>query len=185
MDLAYVPVRTEEPFDAVVAAGAIRRAFDGVTLPGGFILREMEAAAARDDFAEAVAAGGAPKDERGLRAVARFVIGWFAATQGFVALHAMTATHALRVVAPYLDLKEALPAMWWSLCAVYAAAKAPAFEVPEPERLPPWEAIFTAAIVSDDEHVSKAVYSAWCEERAYGGPLYRFVAGRIAKVPTA
>ncbi|MGC8484088.1 MAG: questin oxidase family protein [Candidatus Baltobacteraceae bacterium] len=182
MDVAYAPLRKQGRFNAAVAAGALRGAFDGVALPGGLIVRAMEAAAACDAFADAVAAGGAPHDEHDLCEIARFVVEWFAATRGFVALHAMTATYAFRVLTPYLDLEEALPAMWWSLCTAYAAARTPEFDAPELERVPAWEVILTAAIASDDEHVIKAVYTAWREERAYGGPLYRFAAAQTAKV---
>ena len=82
----------------------------------------------------------------------------------------------------YLDLPQALPALWWALCAAYAAANLPEIGEPGTPAVPPWEPVLAAAVASDDEHDIKAAYSAWSEERAYGGELYRLAAARYLRL---
>jgi hypothetical protein len=182
LDLGFDTDDSAAPFHPEVAFARLRSDLAGVALPKGIIFTRMSAAVADPRFAVAVRAGGLPHDEGDLKSVARFVVTWFAATRGFVALHAMTAVHAFRVVGSYLDVAQALPALWWALCAAYAAAALP--EIGETSTLaaPPWEAVLAAAVASDDEHDIKAAYTAWSEERAYGGELYRLAAAHYLRL---
>ena len=160
-----------------------RRSYE---LPRGLIFRGMAAAAADPRFTSALRAGGSPTTVADLAAIARFVVTWFAATRGFTALHAMTGTHAFRIVQSHLDVATALPSLWRALCAAYVAAEAFP-EIGEPgecrEPLPDWDDHCSqVAVASDDEHDIKAAYTAWSEERSYGGELYRLAAARYQRL---
>lgn len=102
----------------------------------------------------------------------------YAETGNFTALHLVTATHAMRVIAAQVDADPALPAWRWFWQAwahgVVAARLARKPAVPLLE----WEQILPRAIASDDEHVVKLVDSAREEERVYGGDDWRRAASR-------
>jgi hypothetical protein len=182
LDLGFAEDPSAAPFRPEIAFERLRTDLAGIELPKGIIFTRMASAAADPRFAKAVRAGGRPSEADDVRTIARFVAAWFAATRGFVALHAMTAVHALRLTASHLELAEALPPAWWALCAAYVAAGLPAIGEPPALEVPAWESIFAAAVASDDEHVVKAAYTAWSEERAYGGELYRLAAARYARL---
>jgi Questin oxidase-like len=182
LDLGFARVDVPAPFLPEVAFERLRRDVATAELPKGIIFIRMSAAAAGPAFAVAVRAGGFPRDEGDVQSIARFVVTWFAATRGFVALHAMTAVHALRIVMPYLDPSQALPAIWWALCAAYVAAGSPEIGDPGMPALPSWESVLAAAVASDDEHDIKAAYTASNEERVYGGELYRLAAARYLRL---
>lgn len=102
----------------------------------------------------------------------------YAETGNFTALHLVTATHAMRVIAAQVDADAALPAWRWFWQAwahgVVAARLARKPAVPLLE----WEQILPRAMASDDEHVVKLVDSAREEERAWGGDDWRRAASR-------
>jgi hypothetical protein len=182
LDLDFRPDETAGSFRPEVAFDRLRSDLAGIELPPGILFARMAVAAADPRFAAAVRAAGTPRDLADLRALARFVVGWFALTRDFVALHAMTALHAFRLAVPYLDPSEALPPLWWALCAAYAGWKLSPIGEPAELEAASWESIFAVAGASDDEHVIKAAYSAWSEERAYGGELYRLAAARFVQL---
>jgi hypothetical protein len=182
LDLGVDTGGDSAPFRPEFAFAGLRSELDAAALPKAIIFTRMTAAAADSRFAAAVCAGGFPHDETDLRSIAQFVVTWFAATRGFAALHAMTAVHAFRLVKSHLDLPQALPALWWALCAAYAAAALPEIGEPGTPAVPRWEAVLAAAVASDDEHDIKAAYTAWSEERAYGGELYRVAAARYLRL---
>ena len=176
---------TEDPsasFRPAETFARLRTELAGIALPRGLIFKGMAAAAADPRFTAALRAGGAPKTTADLGAIARFVVTWFATTRGFTALHAMTGTHAFRIVQSHLDVATALPALWRALCAAYVAAGFPEIGEPGVPGLPAWDTLLAAAIASDDEHDIKAAYTAWSEERAYGGELYRLAAARYLRL---
>ncbi|HTA38665.1 MAG TPA: hypothetical protein VK760_06295, partial [Candidatus Acidoferrales bacterium] len=122
LDLGVDAEETSLPFAPGIAFARLRRELAGVALPKGLIFNGMSGAAADPRFTAALRAGGSPRAERDVRTIAHAVVRWFAATRGFMALHAMTATHAFRIVQPHLDVATALPALWRALCAAYSAA---------------------------------------------------------------
>lgn len=102
----------------------------------------------------------------------------YARTGNFTALHLVTATHAMRVLARRVDddlRTEAWRWFWQGFAhGVVAARLQPRPEVP----LLAWPEIVARAVASDDEHVVKLVDSAREEEAAYGGDDWRRAASR-------
>ncbi|MBH0238440.1 DUF4243 domain-containing protein [Methylobrevis sp. L22] len=109
----------------------------------------------------------------------------YASTMSFEALHAVTGSHWVRIVTPYLD--DPLPLLrhfWAAILALY-----PKIGMPLPATVdelaalraltPPDDLdIAAAAIASDDEHDHSLVFSALQEFRRTGDPLYRVLAAR-------
>lgn len=111
----------------------------------------------------------------------------FAATMDFSALHAVTGTHWVRLVSPFLPPTERalLARYFWQIIAslvpkigfpsLPSAAEIEAWRnLPAPE----WDEIAAAATRSDDEHDISLTFSAREEEKIYGDRLYRVVAAR-------
>lgn len=100
----------------------------------------------------------------------------------FAALHAVTGTHWVRLLA--FDGPELPRRFWQAIAATFAYMGCPS--PPSAENVadlraraaPPWPDIHAAACASGDEHDISLVFSAWQEEAVYGDPLYRIVAAR-------
>lgn len=102
----------------------------------------------------------------------------YAATGNFTALHLVTATHALRVLARLVD-EERRDEAWRWFWQAFAHGVVAARLQPRPEPPPlGWPEIVARALASDKEHVIKLVDSAREEERAYGGDDWRRAASR-------
>lgn len=103
----------------------------------------------------------------------------YAQTGNFVALHLVTGTHAMRIVARFID--EPLVA-WAAFWQAYAHAVVAARLQPlPPAPLRTWKALVAQALASDDEHVVKLVECCREEEKAYarrGETLWREAASR-------
>jgi hypothetical protein len=91
----------------------------------------------------------------------------YAATDDFTALHGVTASHAIMIVAPYVDDTAALSSWWFqALAAAYVTIGAPRLIDPAQSLAPwldstsTWDELAASATRSDDEHVVKLVYSA-------------------------
>ncbi len=139
-------------------------------IDAGLIFESMEVAAMRPGFAQAASA--LRVDESTLTRLADAVIRLYAASGDFTSLHAVTATHAMRLLAPYTQTAD-LRWFWQALVAAYVTIGAPAVQPVERADVPAWDAIVTAARVSRDEHDLKLVDIARDEESVYGGPWYR------------
>ena len=64
----------------------------------------------------------------GLRTIARTVLNLFSNSASFTALHTVTATHAFRIVLPYvLDRYKAINYLWIAFCAAYITFGTPSF----------------------------------------------------------
>ena len=111
-------------------------------------------------------------------ALARAAALAYAATGNFTALHLVTATHAMRVIAPYAEDEARLPAWRWFWQAWAHGVVAARLQPKAPAPLLAWDDIVPRAIASDDEHVVKLVDSAREEERAWGGDDWRAAASR-------
>jgi len=92
------------------------------------------------------------------------------ATGEFAALHLVTGLHAMRVLWPWLGIREdALQRFWLAFCAVFVAIGRPwPFEWLDVGPLLPWRELRERACASDDDHLAKLVFS--CEDLAAGMP---------------
>ena len=103
----------------------------------------------------------------------------YAHTGSFTALHLLTGTHAMRVVARFVD--EPLTAWAWFWQAFAHGVVAARLKPVPPAPLRPWPALVERALASDDEHLIKLVDSCREEEKAYarrGETLWRQAASR-------
>ena len=171
------------PLEVFAAFGAAFRST--AELPPGLIFHRMLAVAAHPTF-EVFAVRHSPASGT-LAELAAAAVTLFAATGEFIALHAMTATHALRLVAPWMDdPRRALAYHWRALLAAYGSMGAPPLaSETEIARLrcaeaPGWTELHATGLASNDDHVIKSIYSAWREDQVYHDPLYAFAAARYA-----
>jgi hypothetical protein len=108
---------------------------------------------------------------------------YLATNDSFTALHCVTATHALRIVQPYLKDSTLSRYLWQAVCATYVIVKCPAFEdLSFPSELPSWRQVFEAARIQDDDHVIKFVYSAFSESEHHRNELYRLAAAKKVRL---
>ena len=100
----------------------------------------------------------------------------YAGSGSFTALHLVTATHAMRVVAAFIDDQDDAWHWFWQAYAtgVVAAALKPLPAAP----MLAWAQIVKAAITAGDDHTAKLVYTCREEELAYGGDDWRTAASR-------
>ncbi len=147
----------------------------------GLIFDRMAEVASRPGFAT-YAGAFAPNDDA-LRRLALASARLFSATADFIALHAVTATHALRLALPYLGNEQrALRYFWQALLGAYVTIGCPELRA-TPLEIPEWNEIMTRAIHSNDEHVIKLVYTCSREEAHYRNELFqRIAAQKIANV---
>jgi hypothetical protein len=111
-----------------------------------------------------------------LRELAGAMIRAYAASGDFTLLHAVTGTHALRVLLPYVKSPSlALAHHWQALLAAYLGAGSPPVEgwaLAGDDTLA-WARVHELAARCDDEHDVKLAYSCWREATHYGDDLYR------------
>lgn len=120
-----------------------------------------------------------------LQHLARTSLALMAGTMTFEALHAVTATHWLRLVGDaWPDPGLAARYVWQALAAVYPKIGMPplpdarALDAMRAQPAPPWPEIAARAVASDDEHDLSFCFSAMEEEKVYGDGLYRVLAAR-------
>jgi hypothetical protein len=111
----------------------------------------------------------------------------YASTDDFTALHGVTGSHAISIIAPYVGDRDALLAYWFqALAAAYMTIGAPRIRPPAGplrelvEDPPGWDAVALAACSSPDEHVIKLVYTARELDRRGADPLLAAIAARKA-----
>jgi hypothetical protein len=143
----------------------------------------MRAVARKPEFAPVVdmLAVGPETHDR----VARCSLALYAATLDFCALHAVTGTHWLRLMAPRTpDTATPLRYFWQAIAAVAPKIGSPV--LPSPDELeawrrmplPDWPDIYREAVTRDDEHDLSLTFSAGEEFKHYGDPLYRYAAAK-------
>jgi len=117
--------------------------------------------------------------------LARLSLALYAATLDFCALHAVTGTHWLRLIAPRTpDRAAGLRYFWQAIAALVPKMGFPAFpsadelEAWRRTPLPDWPQIFSEAVKRDDEHDLSLSFSAGEEFKQYGDPLYQYVAAK-------
>lgn len=110
---------------------------------------------------------------------AKAAIKLYATTKNFTALHIVTATHAFRVLLPYLSkANEILPHYWQAFCTAYISIGSPEiteFHISDSPYMP-WKDIFSEATKATDDHTIKLIYSCYKEDQIYHDPLYNYVA---------
>jgi len=167
----------EPEFAALLARVRATPALAKATLTGNSNPQRMQQAAQLAGFAEI--AGSLDVREDTLEQMARAVLALYASTRNFTALHALTSTHALRVLLPFFPERElALRYHAQGLLAAYVRMGAPACDSSFPAEAPPWETTIAKAIASDDDHDAKFVYACRSEESARKDALYRLAAAR-------
>jgi hypothetical protein len=155
----------------------------------GLILERMRNASHVPQFAPTVAALQPREDT--LRRLASVALELYTVTGGnFIALHAVTGTHALRMLWPHLPQKElAARYLWQALVAAYLTVGTPALSSAAPSsagrglastprpaapgHVPDWSQIVAKAVGSTDPHDLKLVDVAREESTFYQEPGYR------------
>jgi hypothetical protein len=117
--------------------------------------------------------------------IARLSLALYASTLDFCALHALTGTHWLRMIAPRTpDSATALRYFWQAIAALVPKIGFPnlpaedQLEAWRRMRLPDWPEIFSEAITRDDEHDLSLSFSASEEFKRTGDPLYKYAAAK-------
>ena len=163
--------------DPAAVIDALRGAMAPWQSDAGLIVDRMREAATHAAFAPHVArlrVGDAT-----LLALARLALERYADGGDFTVLHMATASHALRVLLPFVD--EPLPALrhFWVACAAAAASVRERPPLLPLGTLLDWPEVVARAIASDDEHVVKLVHTCREQEAAYGGDAGRRAAVRV------
>ena len=116
-----------------------------------------------------------------LEDIAKVALDIFLSNQNFSTLHLVTATHALRIVSPYLlNQEEAFKCYWAALTSVYIAVKAPEIKIPNTDcALLSWEELAEKAVASDNDHWCKFVYTCNAENLVYESSKYLLAANLL------
>lgn len=152
----------------------------GSALPGELIAERMAAVAATSAFERAAARLLVDRADT-LPRLARLAAQRYADSRNFTVLHLVTSAHAMRVLLPWLDEDEVLPALRHyarAFVAGYAASGLVRNGGTDAGAVPPWAEIVAQAVASNDDHVIKLVDSCREQERAYGGAAWRRAAAR-------
>jgi hypothetical protein len=143
----------------------------------------MRAVAQKPEFAPVVDMLAIGPDARDR--VARLSLALYAATLDFCALHAVTGTHWLRLIAPRTpDTATPLRYFWQAIAALVPKIGFPVLpSVDELEAwrrmpLPDWPEIHREAVKRDDEHDLSLSFSAGEEFKHYGDRLYQYAAAK-------
>jgi hypothetical protein len=148
---------------------------------GGSISGRMEQASHLRGFAELASA--LEIDEKTIDLLAREMLALFASTGYFSSLHAVTSTHALRVLLPFASDRELLLRYHWqALAAAFIGIGSPRAKEKFADDVPDWSAIATRAVSSDDDHDAKLVFACREEQAFRGGDTYRFAAALRVKL---
>jgi len=186
----YLPLRvsqglapsTDHPAD-VLAYMYGPEAFRHVEPERDLLWHFMRAVAERPEFAPVVdmLAIGPDTHDR----VARLSLALYAGTLDFCALHAVTGTHWLRLIAPRTpDRAAPLRYFWQAIAALVPKIGFPALpsedelEAWRRTPLPDWPEILSEAVKRDDEHDLSLAFSASDEFKHYGDRLYQYAAAK-------
>jgi hypothetical protein len=143
----------------------------------------MRAVAQKPEFAPVVdvLAIGPETHDR----IAHCSLALYAATLDFCALHAVTGTHWLRLMAPRTpDAATPLRYFWQTIASLVPKIGFPSppsadeLEAWRRARLPDWPEIYREAVARDDEHDLSLTFSAGEEFEHYGDRLYQYAAAK-------
>lgn len=164
--------------DSVHATPALARS----DVPGHLITGKMKSATEFAGFQAKVAAL-APDDTTVAALAAATVRLYAASADDFTALHAVTGTHAFRLLQPFITPPElGLRYFWQALLAAYVSIGAPRVVEPLAGGLPTWSESLGRARESLDEHEIKLVEVAYEQSLFYADPVYRRAAARRLKL---
>jgi hypothetical protein len=141
---------------------------------GHLISVRMENASHSPVYA-ALAGALVPADSLGVRIqeLARVAVGCYVANPNFTVLHMVTGLRALRTLVPWIsDSEQAQALLAHSFVAAYMAAQIKPLAQPPTATAQSWDAVITAAIASDDDHVVKLVHACREEAAVYGEGNY-------------
>jgi Questin oxidase-like len=117
--------------------------------------------------------------------IAHCSLSLYAATLDFCALHALTGTHWLRLMAPRTpDAATPMRYLWQAIASLVPKIGFPSLpsadelEAWRRARLPDWPEIYREAVARDDEHDLSLTFSAGEEFKHYGDRLYRYAAAK-------
>jgi hypothetical protein len=176
------PPTTDDPAD-VLAYMRGPPTFRHVEVERDLLWHFMRAVARKPEFAPVIdmlAVGHETHDR-----IARLSLAIYAATGDFCALHAVTGTHWLRMMASRTpDTATPLRYFWQAIASLVPKIGFP--DLPGAEALehwrraptPDWPEIFREAVARDDEHDLSLTFSAAEEFKHYGDPLYKYVAAK-------
>lgn len=174
---ALGPAGTEREPRALLASAHRTPALAGRELPGHLINGKMKSAAELREF-RPIADALAPSDAT-LAALAAASVRLYIDGGDFTALHAVTGSHAFRLLQPYIPAPElGLRYFWQAQLAAYVSIGAPGVVDPPSARVPSWDDSLERARASTDEHDIKLVDVAHQQGSFYGDPLYRHAAAR-------
>lgn len=153
------------------------------SIVGNLISERMQQASRLPAFAPIV--GALEVDEQALARLGQEMLVLFASTTNFTALHALTSTHALRLMLPFARKPGSLLRYHWqALAAAFIGIGSPRARKLDLSATPGWSAIAARAIASNDDHDAKLVFACREEQALYGGDLYRYAAAlRMKLVP--
>ena len=182
-DGSEVPKEALAPLE-LLARARTTKSLAGKTLKGNLIIDVMDQAAVLPGIATVTDPLALDVDTHGR--IAHAALRLYLATNSFTALHLVTSTHALRVLAPFVaDPMALLRPFWRAVAIAYVGLGTP--EIPgEDPALPKdaadWSKVAAAATKSNDDHVVKLALTCSREEQAWRDPLYRLAAARKAGV---
>lgn len=148
-----------------------------LTDKSGIIYDHLKNSAAIPGFDSHV--NGFNLEESHLPLIASVVLKIYLAKENITTLHGVTATHAFRILLPYMaDVKNALVSLWQAVAALYVAVGAPELDVSHDDTVKSWDEIASEAIRSPDVHTIKFIYSGIEEDRLYNNRNYKIAASR-------
>lgn len=163
---------------------ASQLARQGLPRPGGHTIAARLQRVAGDDRFLAIVKRLAI-DETTLDQVSALGARAYLAADDFTSLHVLTASHALRRLRPWTrDARQADFGLAVAALACYVVSGCPLLDALELPMLS-WDEIRRLAVLSDDDHVCKLVFSCSEEETATGASLYRMVATQVAQRGTS
>jgi hypothetical protein len=127
------------------------------------------------------AASSVQPEQLSLDEVRRFCLDAYHRTNDFTLLHAVTSTHAFRLIQPYLsDSDISLRYHWQAILAAALSTRLLGSKAQETTQSSPddWSACFSLATRARDDHQIKITYTCWQESLEYSDALYLEVARR-------
>ena len=122
-------------------------------------------------------------DDQSLASIADVLIDLYQQTEDFTLLHGVTSCHAMRVLLPFVtDKRAAIDAYWTAICAAYVTVGLPSLQPTQVvEGLDSWSDIINEAILCNDDHVIKLVYTCRQQCDYYMNNTYHQVAQYTVK----
>jgi len=171
------PVGTERDPRALLESVHVSHALAGRDLPGHLITGKMKSAAGLPGLQAKIDA--LSPDDTTLGALAGATVRIYADGGDFTVLHAVTGTHAYRLLQPFISPPElGLRYFWQAVLAAYVSVGAPRVVDPPAGDVPAWNESLGRVRASLDEHDIKLVDVAHEQGAFYNDPLYRRAAAR-------